>query len=277
MSYKGKDYLEFSNKCLLCVSLLFKDIPILKRAYPVLLKLWAYLTWTGGYKIRNYKGSLFFLNFRNHVDRCIGLRGGFEHKQTDYLFSNGEKNGCDMFLDIGANIGLYTLNAAQTGFIKEIHSFEPDPRNYAQLQGNLYLNKLTDMVKVYKLGVSDKVGSLKFEMFPETSTGRTRVLDDNESEAVSGEIRELSITTLDTLFDFKDRKILIKMDVEGHEKEAIKGGENLLRNNKCFMQVESWPGNVESLKEMLVPLGYSLVNRIDEDYYFTNFEVESVK
>ncbi|MBU6476141.1 MAG: hypothetical protein KGQ70_09260, partial [Alphaproteobacteria bacterium] len=109
-----QDNLEFSNACLARLYHGTRKIPVVKRLYPSLLKIWARLTWPEGYKVRRYKGVLFLLNYKNQIDRKIGLHGGYENEACATVFAEMEK-GCDVFLDIGASIGVYALQAAQRG------------------------------------------------------------------------------------------------------------------------------------------------------------------
>jgi len=265
-SNKGEDRLEFSNRCLYVMFQMVRYIPLFKRLYPSLLKRWAGLTWTGGYKVKRYKGSFLLLNYKNSLDRKIGLHGGHEMEQFAYFFSNMRK-GCDIFLDIGANIGTYTLQAARLGSVKEIHAFEPDPRNYAQLMGNLYLNKCTDVIQAHALALSDASGYLSFEMGADHKPDLTKV-----STAKSG-TKKLMASTLDEFLPHcSGEKIFLKIDTEGHEREVLKGAVQTLKNNACFLQVEAWPSNAVMVTKELEALRYRCVHRIHNDYYFSAME-----
>lgn len=238
----------------------FRNIPVIKRIYPSLLKKWAALTWTGGHTIKRYNGSLFMLSYRNSVDRHIAFFG-FEQAQVEFLMSRMSK-GCDCFIDVGANIGLYALEAARSGFAQDIHAFEPDTRNYGQFMGNLYLNDMDRRIHLHPLAVSDISGDLNFHLFPDTSTGRTRVARPGEAAVA------LTATTLDDFFNLTGKDIFLKIDVEGHELSVLKGGGRLLRENKCFLQVEIWPENAAQVTAFLKMQGYAQVNRIEDDWYF---------
>lgn len=72
------------------------------------------------------------------------------------------------------------------------------------------------------------------------------------------------------MFDFTGKTIFIKMDIEGHEAAALKGAENLLRNNRCFLQIESHEGSREKVAQMMKYAGYEPFNQIGSDFYFSN-------
>ncbi len=234
-------------------------LPVIKRLYPSLLKRWARLTWTEGHKIKRYAGLLWLLDWRNYVDRQLGLLGGYEKEQVAYLLSR-MKPGCDAFVDVGANFGLYCLQVAKAGSAREIHAFEPDPRNIGQLTGNLYLNGMSGAVRIHGLAVSDSSGRLAFRLASGTSTGQNKVSADGEAV--------VEATTLDAMFDWKGKSVFIKMDIEGHEMAALHGAENLLRENGCFLQIESYEGQRTEVEAYLGGLGYEPVHAIGDDRYF---------
>lgn len=262
-SNKGEDQLEFSNRCLYALSLASRHMPVIKKLYPALLKQWARLTWTGGYKVKRFRGSYLLLNYKNALDRKIGLHGGHEPEQSAYFFAQMKK-GCDIFIDIGANMGTYTLQAARLGGVKEVHAFEPDPRSYAQLLGNLYMNKYTDIVRAYPVALSDANGTLSFEMGADNKPELTKV------SMAKGETKKLMARMLDDVLQhYRGKKIFIKIDAEGHEREILKGAVEILKNNACFLQVEAWPINAAVVSKKLEGMRYHCIHHIHNTYYFS--------
>ena len=67
MAIDNPGKLEFSNACLKALSQGTERIPVIKRLYPALLKVWAYLRWSEGYKVKRWRGILFLLNYHNHI------------------------------------------------------------------------------------------------------------------------------------------------------------------------------------------------------------------
>ncbi|HRJ13020.1 MAG TPA: FkbM family methyltransferase, partial [Alphaproteobacteria bacterium] len=191
-------------------------LPIVKRFYPSLRKKWAKHMWPGGHKIIAYHGLRLIIHYRNYIDRQIAFYGGYEEAQVAYLLRAMRERTCDLFIDVGANFGLYTLQVAQSGAAAAVYAFEPDERNAAQLGGNLYLNRLTDKVTLSRQAVSAQSGELTFNLYPETSTGQTRAAEDGNAK--------LMATTLDETFAITNKKLFIKIDIEGHELSALQGG-----------------------------------------------------
>lgn len=126
----------------------------------------------------------------------------------------------DHFLDVGANLGHFSLLAA--GINKcATTTIEPVPTTFKKLEHQVILNKLQDRITILRCGVGAKNGSLHF------STDRTvmnRVVPENYQNAV-----KVDVITLDSL-DAHLPIRLLKIDVEGYEYQALGGAKKLLEN-----------------------------------------------
>ena len=173
-----------------------------------------------------------------------------------------------VFLDVGSYWGLYSLIAAQNG-IKEIHAFEADLNNFAHLQTQVFLNNLRETVTVRNVAVSDKVGVLRYR--PSQS-----IVGGNRGGAGISEAGDVVVpaSPVDDLVQFEGRVIFVKMDVEGHEPQALSGMKRLIANNKVFMQVEAYEATQAKTIAMAQELGLTFVRRIEVDSYFTNVPTE---
>lgn len=269
--------LELSNVCLYGLFRGASRIPVIKRLYPSLLKKWARLTWPEGYKVKRYRGLLFLLNYRNHIDRKIGLHGSYESDRCAYFFSEMEK-GCDVFLDIGASVGIYALQAVQRGLAGEIHAFEPDPRNYAQLLFNISLNGFIGLVQTHPEALSSSSGLVQFEMANDGRAIASQVTATAGAKAVEGAMGHLTPGTgtvcqvmarpLDEMLSYHGKKVFIKIAVQGHELDVLKGAEKLLRDNNCFFEVYIWPENRDRVLQQFEAMGYKAVRVIRDSYFY---------
>jgi FkbM family methyltransferase len=120
----------------------------------------------------------------------------------------------DLFLDVGANVGSYTILAG--GAVKaRVISVEPVPSTFKRLQTNIRLNDL-DQIECHCCGVSSASGELLF----------TSLLDTMNRVALPGEATptiRVPVITLDELLEGRLPKV-IKIDVEGHELSVLDGG-----------------------------------------------------
>ncbi len=121
------------------------------------------------------------------------------------------------FMDIGSNIGLYSLVAGQNRNISRIFSFEPNPQTYGYLVENLRFNHVTNATPVAK-AISGAMGHFVLKTYS-GHLGKASMRPDTEQDPPDGEI---TIETVDQDFMnslMPDDKVpvAIKIDVEGHE------------------------------------------------------------
>lgn len=127
----------------------------------------------------------------------------------------------DVFYDIGANAGAYSIFAAGAGC--EVYAFAPVPSSFGRLKENIDLNEAGDRVAATNLALGSSRGSLWITT--ELGTGN-RVLAPGETTASV----EVPVDTLDDLAAELPPPNFLKIDVEGHELEVIRGALYCLAN-----------------------------------------------
>lgn len=238
-------------------------LPLLKRLLPSLRKRWARLTWTGGYAVVRRHNACFLLDHRNFVDRQLAFFA-YEEAQLDYFLSRMTRLRADIFLDVGANFGLYSVLAVGADASRRVIAIEPDRRSLAQLEANLLLNGMLERVEIVAKAASDREGARPFLAAPATTTGQSRI-------AKSPGSVEVASCRLDDLVSETGRTIFVKLDVEGHEREIIAGAARLFAGNRIFLQIESFAPNADLVAQDLAGRGFRRVHRIGDDHYFANF------
>jgi len=127
----------------------------------------------------------------------------------------------DWFLDVGANVGSYTILAAGVCGSHTL-AIEPVPTTFARLCANVRLNGLDDRVRPMNIGIASKPGRLHFTHTLDTVN---HVLTSDEANPVDA--ITVDVVTLDELV--ADRvPLLAKIDVEGFETEVIAGAGRVL-------------------------------------------------
>jgi len=217
-------------------------------------------------------GLKYLLDPKNYIDARILSDGIYEQDTVEYFCQQVDRLGCKTFLDVGANLGVYSLSVLRTTKVERILAFEPDPRNRNQLGTSIFLNQADNLIEVHPEALSDKTG--KTVLYAQRNDD---LLCTGESSLEPLDVPhvEINVSTLafDERYDWKDQKVAIKMDVEGHEGTTLKGMEQLIRNNMVFLQVEIFDENLEKIRQLLT--GYGLrelppTGDKQEDYYFTN-------
>lgn len=143
----------------------------------------------------------------------------------------------DILLDIGANVGMYSIFAAKTRGIR-VYAFEPESQNYALLYKNIVLNGISDLVTGYCAALSDEetFSLLYLSDFHAGVSCHTfgAALDHHLRERPSGHVQGCFSTTLDQLVQ---RRVVpvpthIKIDVDGLEHKVLDGGRNTLADRR---------------------------------------------
>lgn len=157
------------------------------------------------------------------VSKNLVFNNAWEPFETE-IFKREVKPG-NVVLDVGANIGYYTLLAARlVGPTGRVYAFEPEPANFALLQKNVRANGCANVILEQK-AVSNQNGKLKLYL-SEQNKGDHQIFD-------SGEIRpavEVDTVRLDDYFrDCTGAIDVVKMDIQGAEGLALEGMDKLLR------------------------------------------------
>jgi FkbM family methyltransferase len=137
------------------------------------------------------------------------------HEFADMAFTLHFLRPDDLFLDVGANIGSYTLLASGVCKARTI-SFEPDPQSMAFLRRNIDLNGLHTHVVLQQAAVGAEVGEVEFTIGRGTNN---RVTTANE-----GGTQRVLTRTIDSIAAVTP-PIMIKVDVEGYEAEVFRGAQ----------------------------------------------------
>lgn len=169
----------------------------------------------------------------------LSLNGTYEPFETEVAKKKIKKG--DIVVDIGANIGYYTLIFARcVGSEGTVFAFEPDPRNFSLLKKNVEENGYKNVVLVDK-AVSDTTGKARLYIC-KSNAGDHRTYDaDDNRQAI-----DIQTVSLDDYFKEYNGKIdFIKMDIQGGEAKAIAGMSCLLKKNNCIkLLTEFWPAGL---------------------------------
>ena len=239
------------------------NIPILKRLYPSIIRRYLMLIGKNqiNIKIDNF---IFEIDIRESIERKTYFLKEYEKKRMRQLLHFSKEINSDFFIDIGANIGFYSI--LLSGHFKQIYSFEPNKRNFQVLKKNIKTNNLKN-IKLFNFGLGENKEELlgnsntKGELFQTSGFSISR--NNCEGERVS-------IKKGDSILLFNNKTLTIKIDVEGFELFVLKGLKNTLINNYCVLQIEIWEKNKHEVHKFLKSLNYDMNCLIEGDTYFSN-------
>lgn len=155
----------------------------------------------------------------------------------DLLFLLHSLREEDLFIDVGANVGIYTTLVSKETGANSI-SIEPVKKTFEILVANIKLNQLESKTQLLQIGLGEHQGEL---FFTQNKDSENHVI--NEADlAQTKDVEIVSIDTLDTVCKNKT-PLIIKIDVEGFETKVLNGAKRLL--------------NDENLKGVLIELNGS--------------------
>jgi FkbM family methyltransferase len=170
----------------------------------------------------------------------------------------------DVFVDGGANIGLFTLVAAdRVGAHGKVIAFEPGRAVRLRLIENVVLNRLLQ-VEIVPAALSSGPGEAAFQEFDIAGAGLNHLAP---VHGETGNVETVALTTLDTAVIPHDRArlALIKLDLEGAEHEALRGASTILRERRpdLLLEVEAthlqrMGSSAGDLAALLLGHGYAL-------------------
>lgn len=188
-------------------------------------------------KFAKIQGHKMFLDRRDFTIASHLLDSGVHELLGTEIVKREIKTG-DVVLDIGANIGYYTLIfAGLVGENGRVFAFEPDPDNFILLNKNVKENKFENVVLINK-AVSDNNGKTKLYL-SEDNKGDHRIYDFGDSR------KSITVETVcldEFLKNYKDKIDFIKMDIQSAEGVALRGMINTIRKNENIkILTEFWP------------------------------------
>ena len=259
------------NKSLL--KKLYKVFPFKKEIFNLLKLVWKpkesiyrHLHFTGVFRVsidkeHSFKIKHYGYQLENEIFWC-GLAGGWE-KNSVKIWTQLCAQASSV-VDIGANTGIYSLIAKAVNPNAKVYAFEPVKRVFKKMEENVVLNNFD--IFLYEKGVSDKNGKAKI-YDPGTDHVYSVTVNKNLASAEIGVTEtEIDIVTLDTFIE--ENKIghvdLLKIDVETHEPEVLKGFRKYLALFKPTMLVEVLNEEVaHEVSQAVAGLNYLYFN-IDE-------------
>lgn len=205
-------------------------------------------------KVREFKpfGELVFPYHKMGAIDSLNLFDLDELIIFSFYWINRKRYRC--VLDIGANIGLHSIILSKCGF--DVRAYEPDPQHFEILQRNLALNNCSN-VQAFNAAISSKAGEMEF----------VRVLGNTTASHLAGskanpygdlERFPVKVEAIKPLITWAD---LIKLDVEGHEKEVLLAtNRDHWLNTDALVEVEN-ESNAASIYEHFTALGLRLFSQ----------------
>ncbi len=214
------------------------------------------------------------LNLEEDMDRRWYFWGyrGYEQECVDVLYKLLATRKYKTVLEVGANIGYYTILLASTGHLgysADIYAFEPFPPVFGTLKGNVELNP--DLrIHIYQAAVCDIDGIVRLHL-PEDPEAKTNASLVQGLFPQSGSV-DCPAVRLDTFVKNNglNKVDLLKLDCEGAEEKVIVGAEEILEKDSPDILCEVLEGYEDILTAVLGGKGYLFYHLTSEGPILTS-------
>lgn len=217
------------------------------------------------YEIYKIEGGLIYLNLHEQsmmVQMAMGTYEPAKHEMIRRHLRPGMT-----FLDVGANLGYFTLQAAQlVGGTGTVISIEPAPENFSYLQRSIALNGYNN-TRALPIALSDRDGCGQLQILGRSTEYTLAPLDPRYNY-----LPKITVPTktLDSVVEVEKLQHvdMVKIDVQLFEIEVLRGAQQTLRANPQLILLLDLPKQIEmrrAIAEYLAPFGFTYFPECDEN------------
>jgi FkbM family methyltransferase len=217
----------------------------------------------GHYFVCRYFGADFLVRSVNVGGLEISAKIG-EYRELQNFTKSCAALKPDMFIDIGANLGLYTCIVMKNRLAPRAILFEPDRRNRVHLRANLLINDLLDAdIAINEVALGAAPGKLRLVPGPERDIGLSQVME----SAPASEGYEVEIVRFDDLVSLSGKTLAVKIDIERYERKALAGMARMLAENRGLVQIEVLEAREETIG-LMAAAGFKLTDEFGPNLVF---------
>ena len=185
----------------------------------------------GSYFICRYFGAEFLVHSANVGSLEISAKIA-EYPELRNFMRSAAATKPDIFIDICANLGLYTCILMKNRLVPRAILFEPDRLN---LGANLLINGLLDAnLEIHPVALGAEPGRFRLVPGPERDIGLSQIVE----TAPEGQGYEAEVVRFDDFVALAGQTLAIKIDVERYERKVLAGMARTLRDNRGIVQIE---------------------------------------
>ncbi len=215
------------------------------------------------YFVCRYFGADFLVSSHNVGGLEISAKIG-EYAELKYFTQSCAALKPDAFIDIGANLGLYTCILMKNALVPRVIAFEPDRRNRIHLRANLLINDLLDKdIEIREVALGAGPGRCRLVPGPERDIGLSQIVEGANAQAGY----EVDVVRLDDVISLTGKTLAIKIDIERYERKALAGMARTLHDNRGVVQIEVLEARAETVA-MMADAGYALVHEVPPNLVF---------
>lgn len=181
----------------------------------------------------------------DHISDVIAFTGLYEARLSKRVADLARRGG--VFVDVGANLGYFSLLWASLNKDNKCFAFEASPRNIPRLNKNIAINGLGSQIKVFPVAAGKEAGRLSFDLGPEDQTGWGGF-----AVASAGQGVDVDVVRIDQVVSSDQPISLLKVDIEGADTWALMGSKQLLTSK--IVQEIVYEQNKPRMRQLGIPL-----------------------
>lgn len=206
---------------------------------------------------------------KDRVSDWLKLFGNYE-VGTDKYFLSRSLGAEQLFLDIGANVGYYSMLLSHANPQAHVWAFEPNPLPRECLDKSISFAKLSDRVTVYPFGLSDSDREENL-VFEQGVSGSGHISPDSEVGV------EIQLRSFQSLWESQNKPSvgLVKIDVEGHEWQVLATMKEMLQRDHPDLvielvdeQLKRFGSSSQEITAFLEGMGYQNVGGFELNTFF---------
>ena len=208
-----------------------------------------------------YFGTTFRISPKDLIGREMVLKR-FEWLQITAMLKEYRRLHPAAFIDVGANFGLYTCIIGRQQQATQLIAFEPNRWALEPLREHIALNGLKD-VAIYDSAVG------AFRQKASLLPGKPGFSALSAVVPSHRDGYEIDVVSLDEIFSFTGKPLVLKIDVEGYELEVLEGAKGLLARNFGYAQIESFEKDrADAVVDFMARYGWQQSDHIVDDLVF---------
>jgi FkbM family methyltransferase len=199
----------------------------------------------GSFIYQLQRGVKMRLYLDSYLCRCVHC---IDFESVEREFVNAFLRPGDIFVDVGANVGLFTLVAAsRVGSLGRVLAFEPTAETFERLTSNVQLNGFTNC-SLHRLALSDSNREMYiFQSARGYDSSNSFAKAWGEANGASEKVQAVTWDSFSEQHGLKGRVAMMKIDVEGWETFVLRGGaSSLAQPDAPVLQVEFCDGAAEA-------------------------------
>jgi FkbM family methyltransferase len=226
----------------------------------------------GHYFVCSYFGADFLVRSVNVGGLEISAKIG-EYPELKNFVQSCTEIKPDVFIDIGANLGLYTCIVMKNGLAPRAILFEPDRRNRVHLRANLLINDLLEAdITINELALGAEPGKFRLVPGPERDIGLSQIVENATAGEGQNHGYDVDIVRFDDLVQLAGKTLVgktlaIKIDIERYERKALAGMARTLRDNRGVVQIEVLEARDETVG-LMSAAGFKLAQEFGPNLVF---------